>query len=62
METVRELGFPRLHNVARKGPKHVVCVARGGKMMAPYLDYAITSTEMFGSADINTYVRDTYPA
>jgi glutathione S-transferase len=62
-ETLCELELPyRLHNVAQGSPSRETFVARSGKMKVPYLVDANTQTEMFESADIITYLRNTYAA
>ena len=49
-----------LHNVAKGSPRREDFVARSGKMMVPYLIDPNTSTEMFESAAIESYLRQTY--
>jgi glutathione S-transferase len=49
-----------LHNVAKGSPSREAFVARSGKMMVPYLVDPNTDTEMFESADIVEYLRETY--
>lgn len=46
--------------VARGSAGRDVLRARGGKMMVPYLIDPNTGTEMFESADIVEYLRETY--
>ena len=62
-ETLCELELPyRLHNVAQGSPNREAFVARSGKMMVPYLIDPNTQTEMFESADMITYLHETYAA
>ncbi len=49
-----------LHNVARGSPRRDAYVERSGKMMVPYLVDPNSGTEMFESADIEAYLRQTY--
>lgn len=49
-----------LHNVAKGSPSRDAFVERSGKMMVPYLVDPNTGTEMFESADIVAYLRETY--
>ena len=49
-----------LHNVARGSAGRDALAARAGKVMVPYLVDPNTDTEMFESADIVRYLRDTY--
>jgi glutathione S-transferase len=49
-----------LHNVAKNSPSRDAFVERSGKMMVPYLIDPNTGTEMFESADIVEYLRETY--
>jgi len=49
-----------LHNVARGSAKREAFVERSGRMLVPYLVDPNTGTEMFESADIVRYLRDTY--
>ncbi len=49
-----------MHNVAKGSPRREDFVARSGKLMVPYLIDPNTGTEMFESADIETYLRQTY--
>lgn len=51
-----------LHNVAKGSPRREAFVARSGKMMVPYLVDPNTGVEMFESADIVTYLEETYAA
>lgn len=47
-------------NVARGGVRRPDLVARGGKMMVPYLIDPNTGTEMYESDDIVAYLQQTY--
>jgi glutathione S-transferase len=49
-----------LHNVAKRSKKRDAFVKRSGKMMVPYLFDPNASKEMFESADIVAYLRETY--
>ena len=49
-----------VHNVARKSRRRAELVARGGKMMVPYLVDPNTDTEMYESDDIVHYLWTTY--
>jgi glutathione S-transferase len=49
-----------LHNVAKGSPKRPAFIEHSGKMMVPYLIDPNTGVEMFESADIITYLRETY--
>jgi len=49
-----------LHNLAKGSPRRDAFVARTGRMRVPYLVDPNTETEMFESADIETYLRQTY--
>jgi glutathione S-transferase len=49
-----------LHNVAKGSPSRDAFVKRSGKMMVPYLADPNTGKEMFESADIVAYLRETY--
>ncbi len=51
-----------LHNVAKGSPRRDAFVSRSGRMMVPYLIDPNTDTELFESADIVNYLRDTYEA
>ncbi len=51
-----------LHNVAKGSSRREAFIARSGKMMVPYLVDPNTNTEMFESADIVAYLRETYGA
>jgi glutathione S-transferase len=51
-----------LHNVGKGSPKREEFKARSGKMMVPYLVDPNTRREMFESADIVRYLRETYGA
>jgi glutathione S-transferase len=60
-EVLCELELPYLlHNVARRSPRRPEFVARSGKMMVPYLADPNTGREMFESADIVSYLNETY--
>jgi glutathione S-transferase len=60
-EELSSLELPyRLHNVAKGSPKRAALVARGGKMQVPYLADPNTGRELYESADIVAYLRDTY--
>ena len=60
-EELSSLEIPyRLHNVAKGSPKRAELVARGGKMQVPYLADPSTGREMYESADIVAYLRETY--
>jgi len=49
-----------LHNVAKGSPKRDAFLARSGKMMVPYLVDPNRDAAMFESADIVTYLNQTY--
>ena len=60
-ERLNELNLDVLiHSVARKGKRRPELVARGGKMMVPYLIDPNTGTEMYESEDILAYLEETY--
>jgi glutathione S-transferase len=60
-EVLSELEIPYLlHNVAKKSPSRRGFIERSGKMMVPYLADPNTGREMFESADIVSYLGDTY--
>ena len=60
-ETLSELSLPyRLHSVGKGSPRRESFVARSGKMMVPYLADPNTGKEMFESADIVAYLKQTY--
>jgi glutathione S-transferase len=60
-EVLCELELPYvLHNVGRGSPRRPAFVARSGKMMVPYLADPNTGREMFESADIASYLIETY--
>jgi glutathione S-transferase len=60
-EALCELEIPyRLHNVAKGSPRREAFVARSGKMMVPYLVDPNRDVAMFESADIVTYLKQTY--
>ncbi|MBO6938023.1 MAG: glutathione S-transferase N-terminal domain-containing protein [Deltaproteobacteria bacterium] len=50
----------KVHNVAKKSARRPELVARGGKMLVPYLIDPNTSTEMYESDDIVAYLERTY--
>ena len=49
-----------LHSVAKKSPSRAAFVERSGRMMVPFLVDPNTGVEMFESADIVDYLRQTY--
>jgi glutathione S-transferase len=49
-----------LHNVAKGSPRREAFIARSGKMMVPWLSDPNTGTQLFESADIVTYLEQTY--
>jgi glutathione S-transferase len=49
-----------LHNVAKGSPERPGFVERSGKMMVPYLVDPNTGNELFESAEIVAYLRETY--
>ena len=49
-----------LHNVARGSAAREAFVERSGKMQVPYLVDPNTGVEMFESAEILTYLDETY--
>ncbi len=51
-----------MHNVGKKSGRRAELVARGGKMMVPYLIDPNTGTEMYESDDIVAYLESTYGA
>ena len=57
--SVLELPY-RLHNVAKGSARRAAFVERSGKMMVPYLVDPNTGKEMFESADIVSYLDETY--
>jgi glutathione S-transferase len=60
-EELSSLELPyRLHNVAKGSTKRAALVARGGKMQVPYLADPNTGRELYESADIVAYLRNTY--
>jgi glutathione S-transferase len=62
-ERLCELEIPYvLHNVGKGSPSRAAFIERAGKMQVPYLADPNTGIEMFESADINTYLDDTYGA
>ena len=60
-ETLCELDLDhRVRNVAKGSPRRAELIARGGKMMVPYLIDPNTGTEMYESDDIVAYLQRTY--
>ena len=60
-EALCELELPyHLHNVGKNGAGRPAFVKRSGKMMVPYLVDPNTKREMFESADIAAYLKETY--
>ena len=60
-ETLCRLELPyRLHNVAKNSPGRAAFQERSGRMMVPFLVDPNTGVEMFESADIVTYLEETY--
>jgi glutathione S-transferase len=60
-ETLCMLELPyRLHNVAKNSPGRAAFQERSGRMMVPFLVDPNTGVEMFESADIVTYLEETY--
>jgi len=60
-EALCSLELPyRLHNVASGSARREAFVARSGKMMVPWLADPNTGVEMFESADIVSYLNETY--
>lgn len=60
-EALCELEIPyRLHNVAKNSTQRAAFTKRSGKMMVPFLVDPNTGTELFESADIVSYLYDTY--
>jgi glutathione S-transferase len=51
-----------LHNVAKGSPRREAFVRRSGRMQVPYLVDPNTGVAMFESADIVTYLEETYAA
>ena len=49
-----------VHNVAKKSPRRPELIARGGKMLVPYLIDPNTGTEMYESDAIVAYLERTY--
>lgn len=49
-----------VHNVAKKSARRPELVARGGKMLVPYLIDPNTGAEMYESGDIVAYLERTY--
>ena len=52
----------KVHNVAKLSSRRPELVARGGKMLVPYLIDPNTDTEMYESDDIVAYLNRTYAA
>jgi glutathione S-transferase len=60
-EALTELELPYyLHNVAKGSPRREALVTRAGKMLTPYLVDPNTGVAMFDSADIISYLRESY--
>jgi len=60
-EALCDLELPYLlHNVAKNSPGRAAFVKRSGKMMVPYLVDPNSGEKMFESADIVTYLYETY--
>jgi len=60
-EKLTELNLDYLvRNVAKKSGRRPELVARGGKMMVPYLVDPNTATEMYESEEIVAYLEQTY--
>ncbi|MGB5268505.1 MAG: glutathione S-transferase N-terminal domain-containing protein, partial [Polyangiales bacterium] len=60
-EALCELELPyRLHNVPRRSPDRGAYVAISGKMQVPYLSDPNTGAQMFESAEIRSYLYQTY--
>ena len=49
-----------LHNVAKGSPSRAAFTRRSGRMQVPYLADPNTHTELFESADIVSYLEETY--
>lgn len=62
-EALCELNLDCLvHNVAKRGLRRPALLARGGKVMVPYLIDPNTGTELYESDDIVAYLHRTYGA
>jgi glutathione S-transferase len=62
-EALNELDLDyRVRNVAKNSARRPELVARGGRMMVPYLIDANTGTEMYESDDIIRYLHAQYGA
>ena len=60
-ESLAELEIPYyLRNVAKGSPRREAFVTRSGKMMTPYLVDPNTGVAVFESADIISYLRESY--
>ena len=60
-EALCELELPyRLHNVPRKSPDRAGFVSSSGKMQVPYLVDPNSGVAMFESAEIRSYLYDSY--
>jgi glutathione S-transferase len=60
-EVLNELDLDYVvHNVAKRSARRPQLVARGGKMMVPYLIDPNTKREMYESDDIIAYLDSTY--
>lgn len=60
-EVLSSLELPHLlHNVAKGSPSRDTFIARSGRMQVPYLVDPNTGIEMFESAEIAIYLRETY--
>jgi glutathione S-transferase len=60
-EALCSLELPyRLHNVGKGSPSREAFIARGGRMMVPFLVDPNTGIEMFESSDIVAYLERTY--
>ncbi|MFQ5458533.1 MAG: glutathione S-transferase N-terminal domain-containing protein [Myxococcota bacterium] len=60
-ETLCELEIPYLlHNVGKGSPRRDAFIARSGKMQVPFLIDPNTGKELFESADIRSYLLETY--
>ena len=60
-ETLHELGLDHLAlNVAKRSPRRPELVARGGRMMVPFLVDPNTGVALYESDDIIAHLRQTY--
>jgi len=60
-ETLQELNLDHMvHSVGKHSARRPELIARGGKMMVPYLADPNTGTEMYESEDIIAYLKKTY--